>query len=178
MFTSIFMASGAVRAAIAGAAVGGAMVSNLVGGDAAMIELEQLVAGYDGVAITPPLSGMICSGSLTAIAGLNGCGKSTLLKNPRRVSSAGQRPPALAGKTAGDRLAGAAPCPRVAVSSQRAGCGKPWRMAWRVAAARSGGRHPATHRRGAGAGRAGGPGENADRSALRRPVSAHAILPG
>lgn len=29
-------------------------------------------------------------------------------------------------------------------------------MARRVAAARSGGRHPATHRRGAGAGRAGG----------------------
>ncbi|PIN64652.1 ABC transporter ATP-binding protein, partial [Klebsiella pneumoniae] len=28
-----------------------------MGGDAAMIELEQLVAGYDGVAITPPLSG-------------------------------------------------------------------------------------------------------------------------
>nr|VXZ81345.1 Uncharacterised protein [Klebsiella pneumoniae] len=28
------------------------MVSNPVGGDAAMIELEQLVAGYDGVAIT------------------------------------------------------------------------------------------------------------------------------
>ncbi len=47
-------------------------------------------------------------------------------ENPRRVSSAGQWPPALAGKTAGDRLAGAAPCPRVAVSSQRAGCGKPW----------------------------------------------------
>ncbi len=46
-------------------------------------------------------------------------------ENPRRVSSAGQWPPALAGKTAGDRLAGAAPCPRVAVSSQRAGCGKP-----------------------------------------------------
>ncbi len=60
-------------------------------------------------------------------------------ENPRRVSSAGQWPPALAGKTAGDRLAGAAPCPRVAVSSQRAGCGKPGRMAWRVAAARSGG---------------------------------------
>ncbi len=56
------------------------MVSNPVGGDAAMIELEQLVAGYDGVAITPPLSGMICPGSLTAIVGLNGCGKSTLLK--------------------------------------------------------------------------------------------------
>ncbi len=46
------------------------MVSNLVGGDAAMIELEQLVAGYDGVAITPPQSGMICPGSLTAIVGL------------------------------------------------------------------------------------------------------------
>ncbi len=60
-------------------------------------------------------------------------------ENPRRVSSAGQWPPALAGKTAGDRLAGAAPCPRVAVSSQRAGCGKPGRMARRVAAARSGG---------------------------------------
>ncbi len=56
------------------------MVSDLVGGGAAMIELEQLVAGYDGVAITPPLSGMICPGSLTAIVGLNGCGKSTLLK--------------------------------------------------------------------------------------------------
>ncbi|MBC4424133.1 metal ABC transporter ATP-binding protein [Klebsiella variicola] len=56
------------------------MVSDLVGGGAGMIELEQLVAGYDGVAITPPLSGMICPGSLTAIVGLNGCGKSTLLK--------------------------------------------------------------------------------------------------
>jgi len=45
-----------------------------------MIELEQLVTGYGGAAITPPLSGMICPGSLTAIVGLNGCGKSTLLK--------------------------------------------------------------------------------------------------
>lgn len=51
MFTSIFMASGAARGYRRRAA-GGAMVSNLVGGDAAMIELEQLVAGYDGVAIT------------------------------------------------------------------------------------------------------------------------------
>ncbi len=76
-------------------------------------------------------------------------------ENPRRVSSAGQWPPALAGKTAGDRLAGAAPCPRVAVSSQRAGCGK--RGAWPgVSLLRGLGRHPATHRRGAGAGRAGG----------------------
>lgn len=72
------------------------MVSNLVGGDAAMIELEQLVAGYDGVAITPPLSGMICPGSLTAIVGLNGCGKSTLLKTlagflPRSVAACAGR---------------------------------------------------------------------------------------
>ncbi|STV11511.1 putative ABC transport system ATP-binding component [Klebsiella pneumoniae subsp. pneumoniae] len=80
MFTSIFYG---IRRGARGhrrRAAGGAMVSNLVGGDAAMIELEQLVAGYDGVAITPPLSGMICPGSLTAIVGLNGCGKSTLLK--------------------------------------------------------------------------------------------------
>ena len=56
------------------------MAGDLVGGDAAMIELEQLVTGYGGAAITPPLSGMICPGSLTAIVGLNGCGKSTLLK--------------------------------------------------------------------------------------------------
>jgi zinc/manganese transport system ATP-binding protein len=28
------------------------MAGDLVGGDAAMIELEQLVTGYDGVAIT------------------------------------------------------------------------------------------------------------------------------
>ena len=61
-------------------AAGGAMAGDPVGGDAAMIELEQLVTGYGGAAITPPLSGMICPGSLTAIVGLNGCGKSTLLK--------------------------------------------------------------------------------------------------
>ncbi|STV07348.1 putative ABC transport system ATP-binding component [Klebsiella pneumoniae subsp. ozaenae] len=157
MFTSIFYGIRRGARGYRRRAAGGAMVSNLVGGDAAMIELEQLVAGYDGVAITPPLSGMICPGSLTAIVGLNGCGKSTLLK-----TLAGFLPPVSGrlrwqGKTAGDRLAGAAPCPRVAVSSQRAGCGKPGRMARRVAAARSGGRHPATHRRGAGAGRAGGP---------------------
>ena len=45
-----------------------------------MIELDNLVAGYEGVAITPSLSGMIHKGSMTAIVGLNGCGKSTLLK--------------------------------------------------------------------------------------------------
>lgn len=45
-----------------------------------MIELDNLVAGYEGVAITPSLSGEIRKGSMTAIVGLNGCGKSTLLK--------------------------------------------------------------------------------------------------
>lgn len=45
-----------------------------------MIELDNLVAGYEGVAITPALSGVIHKGSMTAIVGLNGCGKSTLLK--------------------------------------------------------------------------------------------------
>lgn len=51
-----------------------------MGGHAAMIELDNLVAGYEGVAITPSLSGVIHKGSMTAIVGLNGCGKSTLLK--------------------------------------------------------------------------------------------------
>ena len=45
-----------------------------------MIELDHLVAGYEGLAIAPSLSGTIATGSMTAIVGLNGCGKSTLLK--------------------------------------------------------------------------------------------------
>ena len=45
-----------------------------------MIELDHLVAGYEGMAITPSISGVMATGSLTAIVGLNGCGKSTLLK--------------------------------------------------------------------------------------------------
>ncbi|MGO3910318.1 ATP-binding cassette domain-containing protein [Huaxiibacter chinensis] len=45
-----------------------------------MIELQQLVAGYDRVPVTPTLNGVIASGSMTAITGANGCGKSTLLK--------------------------------------------------------------------------------------------------
>ena len=45
-----------------------------------MIELDHLVAGYEELAITPALSGIIAAGSMTAIVGLNGCGKSTLLK--------------------------------------------------------------------------------------------------
>ncbi|WP_249022848.1 MULTISPECIES: metal ABC transporter ATP-binding protein [Kluyvera] len=56
------------------------MADGLVGGHAAMIELDNLVAGYEGAAITPALSGVIHKGSMTAIVGLNGCGKSTLLK--------------------------------------------------------------------------------------------------
>lgn len=61
-------------------AAGSAVVGHLVGGGAAMIELDHLVAGYEGMAITPSISGVITAGSLTAIIGLNGCGKSTLLK--------------------------------------------------------------------------------------------------
>lgn len=45
-----------------------------------MIELDNLVAGYERLAITPALCGTIEQGSLTAIVGVNGCGKSTLLK--------------------------------------------------------------------------------------------------
>ncbi|MRS14042.1 ATP-binding cassette domain-containing protein [Enterobacteriaceae bacterium RIT691] len=45
-----------------------------------MIELDNVVAGYEQLAITPSLCGTIASGSLTAIVGINGCGKSTLLK--------------------------------------------------------------------------------------------------
>ncbi|MFK3706202.1 metal ABC transporter ATP-binding protein [Klebsiella sp. NPDC088457] len=56
------------------------MVGKLVGGSPAMIELDHLVAGYEELAITPALNGVIAAGSLTAIVGLNGCGKSTLLK--------------------------------------------------------------------------------------------------
>jgi zinc/manganese transport system ATP-binding protein len=56
------------------------VAGGLVGGIAAMIELDNLVAGYEGIAITPALSGVIHKGSMTAIIGLNGCGKSTLLK--------------------------------------------------------------------------------------------------
>ncbi|CAM3395827.1 Fe(3+) dicitrate transport ATP-binding protein FecE [Klebsiella spallanzanii] len=59
---------------------GRVVAGNLVGGVVAMIELDHLVAGYEGLAITPSLSGTIETGSMTAIVGLNGCGKSTLLK--------------------------------------------------------------------------------------------------
>ncbi|MDH6631572.1 UNVERIFIED_ORG: zinc/manganese transport system ATP-binding protein [Lelliottia amnigena] len=45
-----------------------------------MIELQNLVAGYDRQPVTQTLNGVIERGSMTAIVGANGCGKSTLLK--------------------------------------------------------------------------------------------------
>lgn len=51
-----------------------------LGGGIAMIELQQLVAGYDRQPITRPLNDVILRGSMTAITGANGCGKSTLLR--------------------------------------------------------------------------------------------------
>lgn len=51
-----------------------------MGGITAMIELNNLVVGYQGKALTPPISGHFSAGSLTAILGENGVGKSTLLK--------------------------------------------------------------------------------------------------
>jgi len=51
-----------------------------MGGGAAMIELDHLVAGYGAQAVTPSLCGVVERGSMTAIVGANGCGKSTLLK--------------------------------------------------------------------------------------------------
>lgn len=45
-----------------------------------MIELNHFIAGYEQQAIPPSLSGVIETGSLTAVVGMNGCGKSTLLK--------------------------------------------------------------------------------------------------
>ncbi|MGK9174070.1 ATP-binding cassette domain-containing protein [Yokenella regensburgei] len=45
-----------------------------------MIELDHVVAGYGGQAVTPSLCGVVERGSMTAIVGANGCGKSTLLK--------------------------------------------------------------------------------------------------
>ncbi|CAO97532.1 ABC transporter ATP-binding protein [Erwinia tasmaniensis Et1/99] len=42
--------------------------------------LNQLVAGYQRRGVTPPLTGELSPGSMTALVGSNGCGKSTLLK--------------------------------------------------------------------------------------------------
>lgn len=56
------------------------MAGYSLGDCAAMISLHQLVLGYQGRAVTPPLTGHIAQGSMTAVIGANGTGKSTLLK--------------------------------------------------------------------------------------------------
>ncbi|WP_202303409.1 metal ABC transporter ATP-binding protein [Dryocola clanedunensis] len=45
-----------------------------------MIELQEVVAGYQGRAVSSPLTGKFRAGSMTAVIGANGTGKSTLLK--------------------------------------------------------------------------------------------------
>ncbi len=176
MFTSIFMASGGGARGLSQACCWRAMVSNLVGGDAAMIELEQLVAGYDGVAITPPLSGMICPGSLTAIVGLNGCGKSTLLKTSPG-SSAGQwrlrwqgTRPVIGWLAQRHALESQFPLNVQDVVSQGAWPG--------VSLLRGLGGAPGDASARCWSGSGWRAWRKRDRSALRRPVSAHAYLPG
>lgn len=63
------------------------MVGNSLGDCTAMISLNQLVLGYQGRAVTPPLTGHIEQGSMTAIIGANGTGKSTLLKTLLKLQS-------------------------------------------------------------------------------------------
>lgn len=53
-----------------------------------MIALEQAVLGYQGRAVTPPISGSFAKGSMTAVIGANGSGKSTLLKTLLRLQPA------------------------------------------------------------------------------------------
>lgn len=45
-----------------------------------MITLENVVLGYQGQAISAPITGCVQTGSMTALVGANGSGKSTLLK--------------------------------------------------------------------------------------------------
>ncbi|MDP5252875.1 MULTISPECIES: metal ABC transporter ATP-binding protein [unclassified Vibrio] len=56
------------------------MVSHILGGIAAMIQLDKVVLGYQNTPLTPPISGRFEPGSLTAIVGENGVGKSTLIQ--------------------------------------------------------------------------------------------------
>jgi zinc/manganese transport system ATP-binding protein len=64
----------------------------LLGCLSTMIELNQVVIGYQNSAVTLPLSGTLKKGSLTAVIGANGAGKSTFLKTLAGLQ------PALAGK--------------------------------------------------------------------------------
>ncbi|MCT4708531.1 ATP-binding cassette domain-containing protein [Enterobacteriaceae bacterium H16N7] len=52
-----------------------------------MIELQQVVAGYQGRAVSSPLTGKFRAGSMTAVIGANGTGKSTLLKTLIKLQS-------------------------------------------------------------------------------------------
>lgn len=52
----------------------------LLGGVIAMIELNDLIVGYQGIGLAEPITGNFKPGTLTAIMGENGAGKSTLLK--------------------------------------------------------------------------------------------------
>ena len=63
------------------------MVSHSLGDCTVMISLNNLVLGYQGRAVTPPLTGHIAQGSMTAIIGANGTGKSTLLKTLLKLQS-------------------------------------------------------------------------------------------
>ncbi|KAA5938741.1 ABC transporter ATP-binding protein [Pantoea sp. Bo_2] len=45
-----------------------------------MIRFNTLRAGYQGQSVTPPVTGQLAAGSMTALVGANGSGKSTLLK--------------------------------------------------------------------------------------------------
>lgn len=74
-----------------------------------MITLENVVLGYQGRGISPPISGSIQTGSMTALAGSNGSGKSTLLK-----TIAGLLPVVSGGLTFGTAIA-----PRIAYLPQQ-----------------------------------------------------------
>ena len=63
------------------------MVSHSLGDCTVMISLNNLVLGYQGRAVTPPLTRHIAQGSMTAIIGANGTGKSTLLKTLLKLQS-------------------------------------------------------------------------------------------
>lgn len=56
------------------------VVSRYLVGDILMINMIDLVVGYQGKRVTPKLNGRFQPGSMTALTGANGAGKSTLLK--------------------------------------------------------------------------------------------------